>query len=425
MTVSLQDIQNALSSLPANETEWLNLALAFLSTPQFGSMPVTNWQDGSPFKALLQNEAYCLADMNSPLSSTMLNVVQGGILDLAEGVWLDFWGQGLFQEKRLPVIQEVQFGSLTNSTSSDITFAAGELIVGTSTGQEYTPVADTGNLDEFGNHIFTPTGITVIANSGTLVFIQALINTPGSTGNAANFTIVNIVSPPTLGLVVTNSNPFSYVFNTVLGRDVELDDAYKTRLKSKWPSNSFLRAGVLNSYDYWIHQASPDIINYGLKENWNPYTNTIEGGSISIWINPPTSVNDVGTWFDDSISPHRPLCTTVYVRPANSQIITLLGNINTSSTQSGSIDINSIGSSIYNKLKTLSYSTKLGSTINYSVVLSSIQSIQGIDHIDSFTINGSFNDIQLSLNSFALFVFEDLLIDYLYSVSDSGFTIAP
>jgi hypothetical protein len=381
------------------ETEWLNLILAFLSTPQFGSFPVSAWDDGSPFKALLQAEAYNFAD----LSATMYNVVAGGILDLATGPWLDLWGQGLYLENRNPAVQEVMYLWIT--TTNAINLTPGELIVNTTTNQQYTAVTQTG-LDSFGKPVYVQAAVSVGANlTNQQIIVQAVTATAGSAGNTAEGAVLLITAPTGLGFTVTNQDPTNnHNWELVKGEDAETDDAYRIRLKARWPALALLRGSTVDAWGYWITQADPNV------SQWHVLENTPTGGQVTIYVDPPTEVTAVDNWVNGSAGPpiipaHRPLCTTVFVYGSTTTTVTLTGNIYTS------LNVINATSQLQTALNNYGGVLQMGSKAYYSIVLGLCQAQAGATgYCENIKMNGAAADVSLAADAIPQFDISGLTI---------------
>jgi hypothetical protein len=381
------DIISADNATPQIEIDYLNLLLAFLQTPQFGAFPVTNWADGSPFKALLQADSHALAS----LASTMYNVIEGGILDLATGDWLNFWGESQYQEGRYPSTQQVGWVWIT--VQGPVNLAAGELVIGASSTQQYGPVIQTTGTN--GEIIFTPAPVN-ISDGGSgypytaQLLFQALATTPGSLGVVPAGAINQVVSPNVPGMTVTNLNPDNTgVWEVVHGIDEELDDAYRLRLKSKWPSLALLRGSTVDAWGFWITESSTKV------RRWNVLENSPQGGEVTIYVDPITETASVNLFINGdgtTTNPaHRPLCTRVWVYNSATSSIYVEGRVYVKQAFLAAAQL-----AFDTAIAQLSGMLSMGSTVYYSVIMGFIQNSTHVDHSENVTLNGTAVDVSLA-----------------------------
>ena len=383
MTITLADALAAtkIQDGGAAEAEWMNLVLAFLSTPQFGSFPVSQWADGSPFKALAQSDAFCFSD----LSGTLYNVISGGVLDLAEGDWLDLWGQGVYGEPRNPAQQEISYLWCSTGTTP-VNLDAGELLVQTSIGVQFE------NVDSISLPANTP---------NQRIKVRATSAFPGSAGNVVESAIQFIVTPGGTGMTVSNTDPTGLGnWEVTKGVDKELDDAYKARLKAKWPSLALLRASTEDAWGYQITKADPNV------RQWQVLENTPTGGQVLIYVDPLNADPIAGgyvvnNWVNglNGQKKHRPLCTTVAVQGASTSIVYVTGTVYTAqSPAAAAIALN----------KALSgYATMvlMGGSVYYSIVVGLTQNtITGATgRSESLRLNGAAADVSLGAGAKPVF----------------------
>ena len=398
MALSLQDTLDATNPLilsvdsitPQIELDYLSIMLAFLSTPQFGSFPVNAWEDGSPFKALLQSDSHALAS----LSGTLYNVISGGILDLSEGQWLDFWGNDQYQEPRNPAVQEVCYVWVT--VASAVNLAAGEFIVGAGPAQQYTTVQ--AITDSNGNVTYEVATTNISSGSYPYtkpIIVQATSVSPGSTGVVSAGDINLIVSPNIPGASVTNLDNTGN-FEIVHGQDAELDDPYRARLKAKWPSLALLRGSTIDAWGYWVTVSDPKVAR------WNVLENTPQGGEVTIFVDPPTEqpamdlfINGDGTSQNPA---HRPLCTVVHVYGSSTTGILISGIVYVATNWLTQAQV-----SFEKAMNNLAGMVSMGSTIYLSTIIGFIQASPHVDHSEGVVLNYSPSDVVLPPESVPAF----------------------
>ncbi len=399
-----------------SELDWLNLSLAYLVTPEFGSFPVTNWEDGAPLKALLQNNAHTMGTM----SPTVFNAICGGLLDLATGDWLDFWAASTYNgEKRTPAVQQVQ--TLWFAITSALNLSANDLVVGASTGSpSYSPVIEDpnnpGSYVQSGisvptpgqNGTYQPSGLplTFDVASGTYpIKVQALETSAGSAGQSTPGEINTIIQPTGLPVqFVSDVNPTTGVPAILQkGQDAEPDILFQARLRSMWPALSKMVAGVRRGWIAMTKAGDAKVNRVAVRECYP------QAGAVTLAIDPAAEVAKVFTWFNgaqavqatnyfpplnntDNVG-HRPFNSNVYVQAATYTNITLTGSVVCAKAQ-----IDAARNTLAAYLAKYQSSVLFGPLIYYSLILATIQRLTGVDHIDGFQMNGAVDDVQVPLD---------------------------
>ena len=400
MALSLQDTLDATNSgiisadnqTPQVELDYLSIMLAFLSTAQFGNFPVNSWEDGSPFKALLQSDSHALAS----ISGTLYNVISGGILDLSTGQWLDFWGNDQYQEARNPAIQEVSY--LWVTVASAVNLAAGELTVGAGPTQQFTTVVAVTDSDGNVTYQVAPTNITNASYPFTAqIIVQATDISPGSIGVVSAGDINTVVSPNVPGMTVTNAPPTSVAWELIHGQDAELDDAYRARLKTKWPSLALLRGSTIDAWGYWITVSDSKVARFNVLEN------TPQGGEVTIYVDPATEQAAVNLFINgDNTSQnpaHRPLCTVVHVYSSTTRQILISGNVYVPTNW-----LAQAKATFESTLSKYADMQAMGATIYLSTIIGFVQASSHVDHSESIVLNFAGSDVVLAAHEVPYFI---------------------
>ncbi len=392
-------------TVPQNAQDFENLMLAFLATEQFGSFPVTSWQDGSVPKALLQ----CDADQLSDLCQTLYNVISAIDINaiLAQGLepnpWLDLWGQSQYQESRNPAVQEVWTVWLNNSTGGDINLDAEELVVSAGVNQFYTPVTATTNPD--GTVTYSPTAITIPAHTtNQAALVQATSASPGAVGHTGPGTIIFVSQPAVAGLTVTNLNPDGSGTGLIrTGVNDESNAAYYARLQAKWPATSLLRGNTHNAWVYWIDA-------FGLTFNRPPLVldaddprNAYGGGHVVIVLDTGgADLTAITQWLID----HKPINmprANVHVYESAATNVTVTGTIYVPGASLPGVS-NVTSMAINAALQ--AYATNLPDSglIEYSAVVATVRGVVNVKRLESLKINGNAADASIDYLHFAQFL---------------------
>jgi hypothetical protein len=397
MTVTFDDLKKALgqgssSGLQQTEGDVLNLMLALLASGQFGNFPVTAWADGSVPKALLQSDASEWADCAKTLYSAMI----GGVLPLAVSTdgtnnpWVDLWAQSQYNETRNPSTQEVWTVWATNTSGSDIHLGAGELVLGASAGQYYSPVvASTVG----GATTYAPVSVT-IPNGATnqVVLVQATAATPGSQGITGAGSIVTVISPNVPGLSVTNMNPDTTGSGELVrGADEESDPSLFQRLQGKWPALSLLRGNTRDAWYFWIGESGVNVPRKLVIGADDPGG---QGGHVTVYADVGSS--DLATLTEYLVA-HKPLnmpVTNLHVLATADQTVNVTGQVYVPTAY-----LSVAQSALTVAVTEYESRVVIGGTVRYWDIGSMIRDISGVDHIESIQLNGSNVDVTLPIGS--------------------------
>jgi len=282
--------------------------------------------------------------------------------------------------------------------NSAVNLTAGELIVGAGPTQQYTPV--TATTDGNGNTIYIPAQVNISSGSYPFtkqIIVQALPISSGSGGSVPAGAINQVVSPNVPGMTVTNLNPDnSGSWELVHGQDVELDDAYRARLKTKWPSLALLRGSTVDAWGFWITQSDAKVAR------WNVLENTPQGGEVTIYVDPaieqPTVdlfINGDGTSNNPA---HRPLCTVVHTYGAAQTTISITGAVYVPTNW-----IVQAQSAFDKAVAKFAGLQPMGAVIYLSTIIAFIQASSHVDHSEGVALNGSPSDVVLGGDSVPLF----------------------
>ena len=413
MTLTLADALVATNSAilsddgvtPQNAQTFEYLMLAFLNTEQFGSFPITAWQDGSVPKALLQADADELSD----LCKTLYNVISAIDINavivsgLEPNPWLDLWGQSQYQENRNPAVQEVWTVWLSNSTGGDINLSAGELIVTAGVNQQYTPVVATTHPDF--TVTYAPVAITILAHTTNQpALVQATSASPGATGHTGPGTILFVLQPNVPGLTVTNQNPDGSGTGLILtGVNDETNANYYARLQAKWPAKSLLRGNTHDAWVYWIDTFGLTFDRPPLVLDADDPRNTYGGGHVVIVLDAGgADLTAITNW----LIAHKPLNmprNNLHIFPAQPTAITIGGTIYAPGAMLPGANP-ALANAINNALANYSESLPDSGLIALFDVAWIIRGVPGVARIEGLTLNGVAADQSIDYLHFAEFV---------------------
>ena len=183
--------------------------------------PTTSWQEGAPLLTLFTTDAQKSAD----LTLVAVEIAKGGFGELIPSdAWADLWAQSRFNVARVAATSATGLINATNTSASNYTLAAGDLIVAHNvTGKTYRNQAP----------------IVILAGVG-LANIAIAADEPGTASNAAPGTITVLVSS-LVGVGCTNAL-------SIIGTDKETTPALVARARLKL--GSFSPNGPKDAYNY-------------------------------------------------------------------------------------------------------------------------------------------------------------------------------
>lgn len=271
---------------PSTEEEMLTLLLELATLAGF---PATSWQEGAVPRTLLEIEKTILVE----LQELVAEIGKGGLLDEAEGDWLDLLAISAFDEERTAAVRTRGLATLLCSAlAGPYTIAVGQLVA-------------TDGARRFRN----TTGGTV-ASGGTLQ-LTFEAEEPGAAYNIANGDLDTLLTP-LAGVTITNpAVPPATTWLTQTGADEESDDQLRTRCRAKWATLG--TGATTDSYTFWAREASTVVRRINVLEHSN--AGVPADGHVTLYLAGELGSVDagavaaVGTY----IAERRPLCTTVTV----------------------------------------------------------------------------------------------------------------
>jgi hypothetical protein len=176
------------------------------------TMPVDAWQPGSTPLTLIEIESQSSEDLEQLISK----LASGGLVDYAEGDWLDIIAESFYDLQRIQPKFTRGTATLTAlATSGPHTIAVGDLWALSTSGKRFTNI----------------TGGTLFAG-GTLA-LEWQAESPGSAWNVASGTITAL-STPIPGVSISNAGGTPTAWITQFGDDKELDPNLRARFKGRW-----------------------------------------------------------------------------------------------------------------------------------------------------------------------------------------------
>lgn len=222
---------------------------------QLVGFPATSWQDGSFPKTVVK----MFAEVYSDVTEVVAVVTRGGFNDLAEGPWLDLYSESQYDNERQAGQQTEGLILLTDTGGGPYTISVSQLIVQTASGLSYRNQSQFADVD-----LDEPT-VGILPLNGTLALtVQA--ETPGDEYNVANGTIT-VLATPLPGVTVSNPDPGSGSWITLVGADEEKDPELRLRNKTKWAT---LGTGASkDAYISWALTGAPTVTRVQV-DNANP-----------------------------------------------------------------------------------------------------------------------------------------------------------
>jgi hypothetical protein len=227
MTITLADLITARSA-----QQVINDFLQYVANPpdpDLVSLRTANWRTGGPYRTLIYRQGI----EASLLYQVVAYLAGASSVRYAVGKWLDWLGEGIFNEPR----QEAQFATVT---------------------MQFTVPLGAGPLGPLELRVATPSGLEFVSvNLETIPPGPAVVSFPfkaakaGAAWNVGANTITQLVSPNVLGISVTN------LADAIGGYDFEPDDRYAQRLLAKWGRLS--TGSTANAYIYWALTASREV----------------------------------------------------------------------------------------------------------------------------------------------------------------------
>jgi uncharacterized phage protein gp47/JayE len=175
-------------------------------------------------------------------SEAVPNISKGGLLGLAEDLWLDLLGQSHFGIARAEATNAVHVVTLTaNVASPGGSWSAGSLVVS-------TPAPDAQYFESV-----EPGSIA--AGETKSVSVRARI--PGAKGSVGNDTIT-VMTTPISGVTVTNpADPDTGHSMTTVGVDKETNPRYSRRCELRWASLTY--SSPRDAYELWVLEADATV----------------------------------------------------------------------------------------------------------------------------------------------------------------------
>lgn len=321
---------------PVTEEEILQQQLNLLELYGF---PVSAWQTGSVPRTLLQVFANVMQDAWLTIS----NVAKGSTLSTAEGGWLDLLAASQYDETR----QEGQFTEgivrLTDAGGGPHSVSVGQLYVATADGLRFR----------------NTTGGTVPLNGFLDLTFRA--ENVGASYNVANGSIVELVTSLS---TVSVSNPAVGTSGTWIstpGADVESDESFRMRCRSKWATLS--TGSPRDAYIYWA------LLQTGVTRAAVDDGNPNGPGTAIVYIDSAAAVSPTQIYIDGKA----PIGTAITVAAATTQTITVVGTVYVEVEQ-----LPAAQSAIQDNLAELALTTPIGGKIYASEVIARVMAAPGV-----------------------------------------------
>lgn len=360
MTTSLAELYS-----PPTEDEVLEKALQ-IST--LAKLPARAWQSTSVPRAVLEFEKFFLADLGTAIGL----IARGGLIDDAEGDWLDLYCESLYQERRklagftiLRVVLEDAEGQ------GPFTINGGDLIV-----SDATKAYQYENAVAFGS---TPAN-GVLPQNGTLA-LAFRAQTPGAAYNLSNGAIKELLTSLP-GVRVSNPGaPNTSIL--VQGVDKETDPAYRQRCKDKW--TTLATGSGEAAFRFHASSASGEVTRVRVTEDLTTGTVTVTVAGVS---GPVTSgaLADV----DVRVQSKRPLTVKVVTANATPNTTPVVGNVYVSGTH----DLTTTTAAVQNAINAYARAVDIGGTAYIAEIVAAAMAVPGVYNFTTTSV-----DIPLAANA--------------------------
>lgn len=276
--------------VPKGAKQLLDALLARLRTRE---LPVDDWVPGGVLRTALEIEAEVQAD----LYALVPKIAEGGLLDKAEGDWLDLVVEsqyGLLRKQA--VFAEGTIRLSVEAGKGPYTIAVGDLWLTTADGKRFTNI----------------TGGTL--NAGGTLDLTIKAEGSGSAYNVASGTITTMLTPLP---GVTATNPAGW--QTVTGADKESNTALRNRSKLRWADLG--KGGTKAAYEYWALTSHSSVTKVKVLD-----TQPRGQGSLDVVLAGDAALAaDVVTAANTYIQDRRPLTADVSVYAATAKTVTITG----------------------------------------------------------------------------------------------------
>lgn len=349
----INDLSTLITPVTVDQAE-----IATLSVLNSLGFPATAWQVGSLPRSLVRSWARGVSD----LSNTIVNIANGGYLDLAANGWLDLLVQSFWGITRIQAVATqgyVQI-SLSSTAPSSVTWEAGELVV-----------EDLSRLAQYQN-----TSSITLAPGGSVSALLTCL-TPGVIGNVGNNSITRIVSGVKAGASVNNPAYLSGTWIYVPGRDEETDVQLRDRAKAKW--STLGAGGTETALQYWALSAgAASVVKATVKRGTNGAIDVYVASTIGT-----VSASDLAL-VDAVLQYKRPLCSTVTTSSASVYTFHVGGNVTSTTAQKTTAQ-----AAVAANVNALFQGIPMGGTIYINDVISAIMSAPGVISLDMKNISGT------------------------------------
>lgn len=306
--------------------------------------PVDDWFSGSVQRTLVEIDAEVIAEAFSLIPL----IAAGGLLDLAEGAWLDLLAKSQYNLTRNPSVYTLGTITLTCAEGfGPVTIEPGDLILATAAGKQ-----------------FRNTDGGTIADDGTLA-LAIKAESPGSAYNVATATITKLLTPLP---GVTASNPSNWI--TTAGVNVETDALLRARCRARWGD---LTGSTATAYEYWARSGSPSVTKVLILDQHPRGEGTVD---VIIWGEGGLGEGVVDT-VDAYVQVRIPLCSDVQVYSAEELIVTVTATITVKASYRTLAE-----AKVLENLTQLQIDTAIAGTLRDEFLTTALASPAGITEVD-------------------------------------------
>jgi phage-related baseplate assembly protein len=275
-----------------------------LAVPTF---PTTAWQPGTVPLTLIENDAFALEDLDRLIAA----VAAGGLVDYAQGPWLDLLALNVYGlTRRLAVSTKGRIVLSDTAGAGPFDIALGQLWVASGDGKRFVN-SSPGTLPK----------------AGTLA-LEVTAESPGIAWNVGNNAITTMVTVLP-GVTVANPDPGSGAWWRQAGNDQESDASLQGRCRTRWATLAI--GATADAYTFWARNASSAVTRVKVSASSVP-------GEVLVYLAGASGgvAADVVAAVQADLSGRVPLTSTVMVLSAQAVPIRVTGTVNVLAAQAAS-----------------------------------------------------------------------------------------
>lgn len=362
---------------PVTRQQALDTLLGFLTDLGFRT---TSWQPGSVQRTLVTACAWLYAGGTTAIR----NLARGGYPGTAEGDWLDYVGNGWFQDTRIDAV----------ATEGLVTLVADGTAGSHSWGVDELVLSDTE--DGSGNVYRVAEAGAIVSNETRTFTFRAVV--PGSSANIASTLsgrTMYLLTPLAGVTAKIVSDPTSETWITVSGTDRESDARYRARMLARWGTLTY-GSGDL-AYRRWALEAAPTVTRVSVIQGVDERAVRVICATAA-GATPGPTLTTIANYIEDGRRPINDLVTVESANPLNFAV-TAAPVIRRGATTSGVIEQ---ALADYFELLPIGGRRVYPSTIGQVLLEDLIETILGIDGVLRARVSYPTADLPMSSTDVAV-----------------------